>query len=728
MTTSRLPVLTAPDTATEWRQALLSQSLPTTPRSADDDAAGRTPREEIAYTATAAAPSTTTTTVAAATVVVVFRAGAAGAAKQTRSVSYSSPDGADGGETVTNAAVVVDVGDDVLFPSRELVTASAARGPFGSPLVGEEGAGSSNGVRLSDKADVVSRAGPETSFSRNPNSDTLDEPGVRSSRSSSGRTETRFASNAKLRKTSRKERSFASNAKLRKTSRKERSLASNAADRLDELSSSNSRPERSFSSNAASDRLDEPSSSNGKTETSFSSNAASDRLDEPSESSSSNSRTERSFSSNALSDSLDEPSERNNSSSSGGDVFFPSKKERDEASEVSSSSAEEGKGERKEEGEEEERGEKEEEESPRPAAAATDGGVSSAASGGSPAAPSVSSDANERRDGDVSNVSARPTPTLSQSAPALSAATTTTAAAATATRSNVTLSAAGTAGGSRGGIEGEGTRSVTGVKISLDVVATVASESGASHAVGPGNEDVPTIVAWTGAVKRAPDATTTPTITPTISITTTTTTTVVSDRPRATDMAAGNVTPSLQPAEGTAGKATVFYPTNPPAPTTASPPGSDDPQQLFPSNSTTVTVSPGSGDNSSLPLASSNDSLPFDVVTLPASSPGFEEEKESSISTSSAPFLDSTSGFGDAVRDPSTRSDVFNVTTSDPGIPDSSGDVSSGEVIDTTTTTVVAGTTFISPTLPSVSPCSELPPSAAGNGSVFSGEAGKYLI
>ena len=678
MTTSRLPVLTAPDTATEWQQALLSQSLPATPRSADDDAAERTPPEEIAYTATAAAPSTTTTTAAAATVVVVFRAGAAGAAKQTRSVSYSSPDGADGGETVTNAAVVVDVGDDVLFPSRELVTASAARGPFGSPLVGEEGAGSSNGVRLSDKADVLSRAGPETSFSRNPDSDTLDEPGVRSSRSSSGRTETRFASNAKLRKTSRKERSFASNAKLRKTSRKERSLASNAADRLDELSSSNSRPERSFSSNA-------------------------------------------------LTDSLDEPSERNNSSSSGGDVFFPSKKERDEASEVSSSSAEEGKGERKEEGEEEERGEKEEEVSPRPAAAATDGGVSSAASGGSPAAPSVSSDANERRDGDVSNVSARPTPTLSQSAPAPSAATTTTAAAATATRSNVTLSAAGTAGGSRGGIDGEGTRSVTGVKISRDVVATVASESGASHAVGPGNEDVPTIVAWTGAVKRAPDATTTPTITPTITITTTTTT-VVSDRPRATDMAAGNVTPSLQPAEGTAGKATVFYPTNPPAPTTASPPGSDDPQQLFPSNSTTVTVSPGSGDNSSLPLASSNDSLPFDVVTLPASSPGFGEEKESSISTSSAPFLDSTSGFGDAVRDPSTRSDVFNVTTSDPGIPDSSGDVSSGEVIDTTTTTVVAGTTFISPTLPSVSPCSELPPSAAGNGSVFSGEAGKYLI
>ena len=690
MTTSRLPVLTAPDTATEWRQALLSQSLPTTPRSADDDAAGRTPPEEIAYTATAAAPSTTTTTAAAATVVVVFRAGAAGAAKQTRSVSYSSPDGADGGETVTNAAVVVDVGNDVLFPSRELVTASAARGPFGSPLVGDEGAGSSNGVRLSDEADVVSRAGPETSFSRKPDSDTLDEPGVRSSRSSSGRTEASFSSNAADR--------------LRETSRKERSFASNPADRLAEPSSSNSRPERSFASNAASGRLDEHSSSN--------------------------SRTERSFSSNAASERLDEPSERSNSSSSGGDVFFLSKKERDEASEVSSSSAEEGKGERKEEGEEEEReeerGEDEEEESPRPAAAATDGGVSSAASGGSPAAPSVSSDENERRDGDVSNVSARPTPTLSQSAPAPSAATTTTAAAATATRSNVTLSAAGTAGGSRGGIDGEGTRSVTGVKISLDVVATVASESGASHAVGPGNEDVPTIVAWTGAVKRAPDATTTPTITPTITITTTTT--VVSDHPRATDMAAGNVTPSLQPAEGTAGKATVFYPTNPPAPTTASPPVSDDPQRLFPSNSTTVTVSPGSGDNSSLPLASSNDSLPFDVVTLPASSPGFGEEKESSISTSSAAFLDSTSGFGDAVTDPSTGSDVFNVTTSDPGIPDSSGDVSSGEVIDTTTTTVVAGTTFISPTLPSVSPCSELPPSAAGNGSVFSGEAGKYLI
>ena len=543
-------------------------------------------------------------------------------------------------------------------------------------------------MRLSDDADVVSRAGPETSFSRNADSDRLDEPGVRSSRSSSGRTEASFSSNA-------------------------------AGDRLREpsvRSSSNSSTD-SFSSNPSSNRLDEPSSSNSRTKTRFSGNAA-DRLGEPSVRSSSNSRTERSFASNAASDKLDEHSERSNSSSSGGDVFFPLK-ERYEASEVSSSSAEEekeGKGEGKEEREEERGEEEEEEESPRPAAAATDGGVNSAAGGGSPAAPSVSSDASEHRDGDVSNVSVRPTPPLSHSAHTAASAA---AAATTASRSNVILSAAGTAGGSRGGIYGEGTGSVTGVKISLDVVATVASESGASHAVGPGNEDVPTIVAWTGAVKRAPDATTTPTIT--------TTATVVSDLPRATDMAAGNVTPSLQPAEGTEGEATVFYPTNPPAPTTASPPVADDPQQPFPSNSTTVTVSPGSGDNSSLPLASSNDSLPFDVVTLPASSPGFGEEEESSNSASSASFLDSTSGFGDVVTDPSTGSDVFNVTTSDSGISDSSGDVSSGEVIETTTTTVVAGTTFISPTLPSVSPCSKLPPSAAGNGSVFSGEAGKYM-
>ena len=335
-------------------------------------------------------------------------------------------------------------------------------------------------------------------------------------------------------------------------------------------------------------------------------------------------------------ESLDAPSVSSSGGSGGGggggEVLFPSSG-RDGAANVASSSA-----------------------VPRPA---TDGGTS-AARGGLSVSPGAAS--YRDGDGDVSSVSA-PTPPLSDSAPSWSAAPT--ASATAATPSNVSRSA-GAVGGSSWGVTER--RSEAGVT-SFDVVATVTTESGARDATG--TEEVPTTFAPTGAVKHGP--------------------TIVSDLPRATDMAGENATTSLQPVNGTTGGSTL----------------------------STVTVATGSGDNST-PID--------DGATVSASSSGSGGGEEPFNSTST-PFSTSSSGSVDlTVTDSASGSDVLNVTTSDLGILDSSGEAS-GEVIDTTTpTTVVAGTTSTPPTLSPVVPCSSQPPSTAGNGSVSSGDAGKCRI